>query len=147
MTAIRLGPSIRPMVIASPDYLKRHGTPMNPNDLVNHNCINLLFPGGKLAPWDFTDGENHFVLANNGNLTVSSTQMMLDAVRNGIGIGQKLQGIADDAIERGEIVPILEDWMPDYGQFWIYYPKRTYLPSALRTFINSVRAFHGQTGT
>lgn len=147
MTAIRLGPSIRPMVIASPDYLKRYGTPKTPNDLANHNCINLLFPGGELAPWDFTDGENHFVLANNGNLTVSSTQMMLDAVRNGIGIGQKLQGIADEAIEHGEIVPILEDWMPDYGPFWIYYPKRTYLPSALRAFINSVRAFHGQTGT
>ena len=43
MIAVRVGEDARPTVVASPDYLRRHGTPQEPSDLRAHNCSRMRF--------------------------------------------------------------------------------------------------------
>src|SRR5947199_7604940 len=54
MIAVRLTPDVEMTVVASPDYLARHGEPKTPTDLHRHVCINWRFPGsGALHRWGF----------------------------------------------------------------------------------------------
>jgi hypothetical protein len=52
MIAVRIGPPMRMVVVASPEYLARHPSPRTPRDLTSHECINL--PSGKA--WDLCLG-------------------------------------------------------------------------------------------
>jgi DNA-binding transcriptional LysR family regulator len=40
MIAVRLTPDVQMTAVASPDYLKQHGVPKTPADLLQHVCIN-----------------------------------------------------------------------------------------------------------
>ena len=55
MTALRLADDFRMLAVASPTYLKKHGTPSQPQDLHAHNCIRYRTPwGGTIQPWVFS---------------------------------------------------------------------------------------------
>ncbi len=54
MIAVRIGPDLRMVVVAAPEYLVRHGTPETPHDLMRHRCINIRLPtAGALYAWEF----------------------------------------------------------------------------------------------
>lgn len=54
MIALRIGPDVRMAVVGSPGYFERHGRPATPQDLTDHNCINMRLPThGGLFPWEF----------------------------------------------------------------------------------------------
>src|SRR5579864_8475399 len=53
MIAVQVGEDARPTVVASPEYLRRHGRPTVPKDLQAHNCIRRRFGSGALSPWVF----------------------------------------------------------------------------------------------
>jgi DNA-binding transcriptional LysR family regulator len=54
MVAVRLTPDLKMIVVASPDYLERHGTPTSPADLHSHTCINWRLPAdGSAHRWEF----------------------------------------------------------------------------------------------
>ncbi|MFT9298704.1 MAG: LysR family transcriptional regulator, partial [Gluconobacter sp.] len=59
MIAVRIGPDMRMAVVASPGYFKRHPLPQTPQDLMEHNCINVRLPTyGGVFPWDLEkDGQ------------------------------------------------------------------------------------------
>jgi DNA-binding transcriptional LysR family regulator len=57
MVSVRRSPPTRTVVVASPDYLARHGTPERPEDLVRHQCINYRqATRGGLYRWEFQRG-------------------------------------------------------------------------------------------
>lgn len=56
MVAIRIGPDLRQLAVASPAYLAEHGTPSTPDDLLNHRCIRWRWPGrGVPYGWEFRE--------------------------------------------------------------------------------------------
>ena len=59
MIAVRIGPDWRMAVVATPDYLRDHGVPKSPHDLMDHSCINLrLMTHGGFYVWEFeSDGQ------------------------------------------------------------------------------------------
>ena len=58
MIATRVSSDMHYLVVASPDYLARHGWPQTPADLSAHNCIRYRLPGGRFIPWVFVaDGK------------------------------------------------------------------------------------------
>src|SRR5262245_20997584 len=80
MVAIKLGPDLRHIVVASPDYLARHGTPQHPRDLASHRCIGWRWPGRE-APykWEFVEDGKWFQVAVEGPVITNLKDFGLQA--------------------------------------------------------------------
>lgn len=147
MIALPLGPALRYAIVASPDYIEKHGQPQVPHDLVSHDCIKRRFPGGTLVTWRFSDGNEEIELTPTGRLMVSSAHNELQAALAGRGIAHVFDDYAKPHILSGRLVELLSDWSPILPHWFLYYPSRR-LPSAtMRAFLDYVRRYDWEDRT
>jgi len=138
--AVPVSGPLRMAAIASPTYLKRHGTPKTPRDLRSHKCINLrLASAGTLYKWEFERGSEKMEVAVEGPLIFDSGEMVVDAALAGVGIGYVLEDRVVELVKKGSLVRVLADWCPPFPGFYLYYPGRRQLSPALAAFIDAVR--------
>lgn len=141
MIAVRLGPELRQIAVATPDYLQRHGHPDHPRDLVNHRCIRWRWPG-RATPyaWEFVENGNWFSVTVDGPLVFSDKESALKAALSGIGIGFVIEDTATPHIAAGQLVPLLIPWSAPFPGLFICYPQQRQMAPALRVFIDALRA-------
>lgn len=140
MIAVRLGPDLRQLAVASPDYLAAHGYPKHPRDLVNHRCIRWRWPGHAMPyAWEFYEDGRWFSVVVNGPLIVDDKEIMRRAALNGVGIGFGAEQAVADDIEAGRLVPLLEQWSAPFPGLFLCYPQQRQMSPALRAFIDAVR--------
>jgi DNA-binding transcriptional LysR family regulator len=138
LMARRLG-AYRMMLCASPGYLQRHGTPRHPHDLERHSCLQFRYPTtGKLQKWVMRSepGDNEPHLPN--SLICNNVEAMLMACINGMGIGFMPTFLTREAVANGSIVPVLENYMVQQGQFWVLWPSNRQLSPKLRVFVDFI---------
>jgi DNA-binding transcriptional LysR family regulator len=140
MIALRLAPDTRMVVLASPAYLRRFGAPRKPEDLQGHNCVRWRMLNGAIYPWRFLIGGQTVEVDVGGSLITSSIQLMARAVVSGACLALGIEAAAKHSIDRGETVPLLQDYSRPFPGWHIYYPGRAQLPLPLRTFIDFLRA-------
>ena len=140
MIAVRISNPLRLVVVASPHYLVRHQKPKSPKDLQAHNCIRLRFPSGAFLPWRFAvDGEIQDVEVG-GSLISTDPALLVRATVDGLGVLYALQDFAAPLIATGQLVPLLETWMPPPSDgFCLYYPSRRRNPASLCALIDFLR--------
>ncbi len=141
MIALPLGPALRYAIVASPGYVEKHGRPQVPDDLARHDCIKRRFPGGTLATWRFTDGEDEIEVTPTGRLLVSSAHNELQAALAGRGIAHIFDDYARPHIRNGGLVELLPDWSPALPHWFLYYPSRRFPSAAMRAFLDYVRRY------
>jgi DNA-binding transcriptional LysR family regulator len=141
MIALPLGPALRYAIVASPDYIEKHGRPQVPHDLVRHDCVRRRFPGGTMATWRFVDGNEEMEITPRGRLMVSSAQNELQATLAGRGIAHVFDDYAKPHILAGELVELLCDWSPTLPHWFLYYPSRRLPSAAMRAFLDFVRSY------
>jgi DNA-binding transcriptional LysR family regulator len=135
LIARRLTP-IRIVLCASPDYLRRHGTPRVPADLSGHNCLLYAYA---LAPLDWVlighDGGEVSVRVS-GTMTANNGHALMAAAIAGQGIIRQPTFIVGDALRLGELVEVL----PDYGMHgptaYAVYPHARNLSPKVRSFVD-----------
>jgi DNA-binding transcriptional LysR family regulator len=140
MIAIPIGPRHSFAVVGTPGYFEGRGRPQTPHDLKDHVCIRFRFAGGAFYHWEFERGGIELEIEVRGPLTLGDQDIMRDAVLQGDGLGYLFEDQVRDEIETGKLVRVLEDWCPYYPGFFLYYPSRRQLPTALRAFIDFVKA-------
>jgi DNA-binding transcriptional LysR family regulator len=140
MIAVRVGEDARPMVVASPDYLRRHSHPKVPGDLQAHNCIRLRFASGTMQPWAFEKRGKSMEVVVKGSLIVSDGDLAVRAALDGVGLARLPLSVIDAYVARKRLVPLLEDWAPRSVGFYLYYPSRRQIPAALKAFIGFIKA-------
>lgn len=143
MIAVPFGPDERFVVVATPGYLAAHGTPLVPDDLLQHRCVRYRLPSGKIYRWEFEHRGHEFAMDVPGPLTVDTMRSVFDAAMAGTAIGFIQIELARAAIARGDLVLLLDDWTPPFPGQHIYYPSRRLLPSAVRAFVDIVREIGG----
>ena len=122
--AVRLGPDLRQVAVASPDYLARHGIPQAPRDLAGHRCLAFRWPGrDAIYNREFaeTDGA-WFSLAVTGPLVLSEQRATIDAAVEGIGIAFWAESAVRPLVDAGRLVVLLERWAAPFPGFSLYYP-------------------------
>ena len=140
MIAVRVTDDLRFVVVASPDYLARHPRPAKPQDLHAHNCIRLRFPSGAFAPWRFAIGGNVVEIEVEGSLIASEAGLLVQAALGGAGVLYVLEEFAAPMIATGQLVPLLETWIPPPSEgFFLYYPSKRQNPALLRALIDFLR--------
>jgi DNA-binding transcriptional LysR family regulator len=139
MVAVRLTPSFRFAIVASPAYLDRHGRPQAPEDLRNHSCIRMRRSSGAVAPWRVDRGGRPIELAVSGPLIVNDFPTMLDAALGGVGLAQVPEPIAAEGIREGRLEEMLASYAPVTPGVFLYHPGRRQMLPKLRAFIDHVR--------
>lgn len=140
MIAVRIGPDGRLIPVASPAYLAAHATPIRPQDLVEHNCINLRLVGsGALYAWEFERDGHPLRVRVDGQLTFTSISLSIDAAVRGYGIAFVPEEAATPAIVRGELVALLDEWCPLIPGFHLYYPSRRQQSPAFQVIVDALR--------
>ncbi|MDM9629243.1 LysR family transcriptional regulator [Rhizobium sp. S152] len=140
MIAIPIGPRHSFAIVGTPGYFEGRARPLTPHDLKDHVCIRLRFSGGSFYHWEFERGGIELEIEVQGPLTLGDQDIIRDAVLQGDGLGYLFEDQVRDEIEAGRLVRVLEDWCPHYPGFFLYYPSRRQLPTALRAFIDFVKA-------
>jgi DNA-binding transcriptional LysR family regulator len=141
MIAVRITDDLRFVVVASPVYLARHPPPETPEDLSTHNCLRTRFESGTFEPWRFMKEGRLLEVDVEGTLVANKPDPLIRAALDGIGILHVLNGYISLWISSGQLIPLLQTWMPPPSDgFFLYYPSRRQNPAALTAFIDFVRA-------
>jgi DNA-binding transcriptional LysR family regulator len=138
MIAVPLGPDLRYVVIGSSDYLRDHGTPRDPGELLNHFCIRQRFPGGTIFSWRFEKDGRPVTIVPEGRLTVNDANLAVRAACDGLGLARILDSYAFPYLASKRAVQILDDWCPIIPSWYLYYPSRRQMPLAMRAFLNFI---------
>jgi len=140
MISIAVGPDFfKPLVVASPDYIEKHGAPTSPHDLHQHNCIAFRFTSGKIYHWEFTDQGLFLEFKPKGNLIVNNPNIAVDAAKRGAGLAYLNDWSIRDELARGELVTVLSDYEITYEGMALYFPGHRLIPASLRALIDTLR--------
>jgi len=144
MVAIPLGGTQRAVVVGAPEYFRLHGKPQHPNDLAAHDCVRFRFSSGGIYRWEFAHPSGPskgrwFELDVNGSLTTNEPTMAIRAATDGIALTHMVLPSVRAAINAGQLETVLDDWLPPFDGFYLYYPSRLQVPPKLRVFIEHMR--------
>ncbi|MEO9331709.1 LysR family transcriptional regulator [Ectopseudomonas guguanensis] len=139
MVSLPIGPYMRSVVVASPEFLKRHGTPRKPQDLHGLPCIRHRFPSSAFYRWEFARGGIDLEIDVDGPLILGDVALMIGPALQGVGLAYVFEGMVSEHLIAGSLVQVLEDWCPYYPGLHLYYPSRRHVPAALKAFIEFVR--------
>lgn len=128
----------RKIVIASPEYLARRGTPQHPADLTAHNCLRFNFRRS-MDDWPFLAEDGETVEAHDitGNMLVSNGAILRQLCLDGLGLGRVGRFHIEPDIAAGRLVPVLEDFNPgDIEVVHAVFAGHEHLAARIRAFID-----------
>lgn len=139
MVAVPLGPPQRLVVVAAPDYLRRHRPPETPQALAAHACIRYRRSDGRLMPWEFTRDGHDFSVEVGGGPIFNDSGLGRRMAIAGLGLAQVFEAAAAEDLAAGRLQRLLDAWQPPFPGFHLYYPSREQLAPKLRVFVDFMR--------
>jgi DNA-binding transcriptional LysR family regulator len=140
MIAVRIGPDVRMAVVGAPSYFEKHPIPKKPQDLTEHNCINLRRPTyGGLYAWEFEKGRRELKVRVDGQLIFNTLRQRLDAALAGLGLAYMIEDAAKPHIAKGSLIRVLEDWCEPFPGYHLYYPSRRHSSPAFALLVDALR--------
>ncbi|ALA84327.1 TPA: LysR family transcriptional regulator [Stenotrophomonas maltophilia] len=124
MVGLELTHPLKWVVVAAPSYLQHAGRPENPSDLRRHVCIENRIGDGSIYRWELGDGDRMVKVIPSGMLRVSSTDSLLAATLQGLGLAYCLELRVQDEISSGALEVVMPDWASMGAPFMLYYPTR-----------------------
>ena len=140
MIALRVGEDSEPTMVASPDYLRRHGTPQQPSDLRSHNCTRMRFSSNAFARWVFEKRGRSIEIDVTGSLVTGDSDLALRAALDGVALARVPRHTVESHLADQTLVAVLEDWRPRSVGFYLYYPSRRQMPAALQALVDMLKA-------
>ncbi|MDX5445907.1 MAG: LysR family transcriptional regulator [Zoogloeaceae bacterium] len=126
--------NLRRVVVASPDWLRRHGTPAHPRELLDHACV--CFARSTASWWSFAEGGETFSVPVSGRLEFNQIAPAVDACVAGQGPGMFISYQVAAELARGELRVLLEDFELPPMPVHVVYPHARLLPARTRAFID-----------
>lgn len=126
----------RRVVVASPDYIRRHGLPRHPDELAGHACLKFNMKRA-LNEWPFfIDGALRAV-ALQGKYTANNGETLRHLALSGAGIARLAWFQVGHDVAEGRLVPLLEAFHPNdiQGVYAIFFGHR-YVSSRVRFFVD-----------
>ena len=134
LVATKVG-ALRRVVCGSPSYLASRGVPDRPQDLSAHDCVTFA---GISAPgiWSFPSGQMDEAVAVHSRLVVNTAEAAIDAATAGIGLTRLLSYQAQQAVDAGTLVIVLQEFEPAPVPVHLVHRGGRLLPLKLRAFID-----------
>lgn len=139
MVAVPVGPALRFVTCAAPDYLAAAGEPRTPEQLLDHACLQIRFPSGVVYRWEYRDGGQPLAIATRGPLLLDDLTALLQAVVDGAGICYTYEALARRWLDEGRLRIVLSAYEPPPERFYLYYPSGRNMPAALRALVDFLK--------
>ena len=152
--AVRFGPTeplslvarklleTRVVTCASPGYLKQHGEPLTPQDLIQHEHEAVLFRDpqtGRPFPWEFHRKGKVLDIQVRGRMLTDDPSTAIAACASGYGLFQSLELGLAPWLQSGKLVRILSEWSDEHYPLYAYYVSRHLPPAKIRAFVDFVQ--------
>jgi DNA-binding transcriptional LysR family regulator len=139
MTAVKIKPRLRLVVVGSPAYFEKIQPPKKPEDLHEHICIRNIYPNGIPYQWSFTRYGKSIDFAPTGPLSLDDHELMIEAALAGVALAYVWEERARPYIKSGRLVGCLSAWCAPEDWLYLYYPDRKHLSAGMRAVIEAMR--------
>ncbi|SOY63200.1 LysR family transcriptional regulator [Cupriavidus taiwanensis] len=138
IVARKLAPNRR-LLVASPGYLRKHGTPQVPADLPRHNCIGIRQGSDAYGVWRLTAVKGAKPRTESvhvrGNLTTNDGEIAVNWALEGHGIVLRAEWDVDRYLRSGRLVQVLPQYATPEANIYAVYQQRHQLSSRIRLFV------------
>jgi DNA-binding transcriptional LysR family regulator len=132
----------RLVMVASPDYIKRNGTPKCIEDLEQHRFVVYAGEHGVMDSWAYYAGTEIKNISVDVHTKVNDAFGLLKTAQNGIAIGLTLFSDSSTDLKNGSLVEILPDIkFKAFSSTYIMYPSRSHVPKKTRLFIERITEY------
>jgi DNA-binding transcriptional LysR family regulator len=140
MIAVRIGPDVRFAVVGAKSYFATRSPPKTPQDLTEHQCINLRLPthGGVYA-WEFERAGRELRVRVEGQLVFNGIFQVLDAALAGFGFAYVPEDLARPHLAAGRLERALEERCPPWPGHRLYYASRRQSSPAFALLVEALR--------
>ena len=138
MTTRRIAEGRR-IVVATPAYLQRHGTPMSPDELTSHQTV--IYPRGGGESWTFRRATEEVSVVLQGRLKVTQAEGLREAVLCDLGLAVASEWLFSPELRSGKVVAILEDWALPSTNLSAVNPTGRLASTKARAFVSFVERF------
>ena len=149
LVSVRLADNRR-LCVATPTYLRQHGTPVHPHDLSRFDCLTLSSDASQTRGWSFKvpkgDSSELIYLKPGGPLNCSDGQVLHDWCVAGYGIAWRSTWEVESEIAAGTLVAVLEDFAAPANGIYAVFPQAKLLPLRVRLWIDFLKHHYGQAG-
>lgn len=126
----------RRAIVASPEYLERHGVPKHPSELKDHNCLTFSMTP-QLNEWIFKVPEGEYPIRAEGNFSSNSGETIYEMTLAGLGVSRLARFLIERDVRAGNLVMILTDFYRDISvPIHAVYPTRRHLSPKVRSFVD-----------
>ena len=148
LVSVRMADNRR-LCVATPAYLARRGTPLQPSDLLQHHCLTLSSDASQTRGWAFRNpaqGQDVVHLRPGGPLDCSDGQVLHDWCLAGYGIAWRSTWEVEGEIRSGQLVAVLEDFAAPPNGIFVVFSQRKHLPLRVRLWIDHLKHHYAQPG-
>ena len=145
LVSVRMADNRR-LCVATPRYLKIHGTPKHPAELAKFDCLTLSSDASQTRGWAFQVKGELLHLKPGGPLDCSDGQVLHDWCLAGYGIAWRSTWEVESEIAAGHLVPVLEDFAASPNGIYAVFPQRKHLPLRVRLWIDFLKHHYSQSG-
>ena len=148
LVSVRLADNRR-LCVATPAYLKTHGTPLHPGELSKFDCLTLSSDASQTRGWAFSipnsGGDNDVTyLRPNGPLDCSDGQVLHDWCLAGYGIAWRSTWEVEVEIASGKLAALLEDFAAPPNGIYAVFPQRKHMALRVRLWIDFLKDNYSQ---
>ena len=126
--------TLNSVVCGSETYLKEHGIPAVPMDLLNHNCL-LYACHTKRDEWVFIKQSQKEVIKITGNYMTNVSDALVNAAMGGAGLARLPTFLASRYITKKQLTPVLTDYAMPAKDLYAVYPDRKFVPEKVKVFL------------
>jgi DNA-binding transcriptional LysR family regulator len=128
----------RRVVVASPEYLRRYGTPRSLEDLTRHNCLAISSDGSQRG-WTFRQGGKVLTMKTSGNMECNDGEVLHHWALAGKGLAWRSMWEVGAEIESGQLVSVLDEFAAPGNDIYAVFAQRRHLPLRIRAFVDFLR--------
>ncbi len=140
MVQVRLTDAFRFVVVGSPRYLARHGTPQRPEDLLRHECITFRSQTtGALYAWELERGRRNWRVPVRGGVVSSDARLNASLAEQGLGLVYALEPMVIEQLRTRRLKVVLQRYAPTVPGFFLYFPSVARRSPPLRLFIEAAK--------
>ena len=149
LVSVRLADNRR-LCVATPKFLKQHGTPQAPQDLARLDCLVLSSDASQTRGWAFKvpkgDASEVIHFKPNGPMDCSDGQVLHDWCLAGYGIAWRSTWEVDAEIQAGRLVEVLQEFAAPPNGIYAVFPQRKHLPLRVRLWVDFLKHHYSQSG-
>jgi len=144
MIAVPVTGDLRLAIVASPKYFAKRGIPKHPRDLAQHDCLNWhATPNAPLYRWESTEKGRAFTVTVPARVLSTDASLNRRMAIEGLGVTLAFEGHVREAVERGQLVSVLEPFCAPFPGYYLYYPQRRQASRVLRALVEHLREWRG----